>query len=161
MDESRLQLPKPEVEHLYYVEVDIETMLPVGKLPEGTYRIIPITGGRFQGERMKGTIRRIGADWNTTRGKGTVYSHVTTRYVLETDDGVTISLFTDGRARYGLDAMVGMIKRNPDPNKIYFRQHLFFRTGDERYAWLNDRICFAVVCLNKNMKVCYDAYMLK
>ena len=154
-------LPIPEVEHLYFIEVEVEQMLSVGRFSDGSHRIIPITGGRFDGEKMKGTVRPVGADWNVGRGMLTQYSHVTTRYILVTDDGAVISLFTDGRSEFGIDAMIGIMSRKPDPEKVKFRQHLFFKTGDERYRWLNDKVCFAVVCMNKDFKLCYDAYMVK
>ncbi len=161
MAENTRNLEKPEVEHLYYVEVEVDPMHTVGKTYEGLYRIIPITGGRFEGERMTGTVRRIGADWNSMYANFPPNSHVTTRYVLETDDGALISLFTDGRLKFSLAGMMSLARGKPDPAKAYFRQHLYFKTGDPRYAWLNDRVCFAIVSFSRQGKVCYDAYLLK
>ena len=150
----------PQAKHLYFIEVEVNQMLQIGKFADGAHRIIPITGGRFEGAAMKGEVLAAGADWNISRGSLKQFSHVTTRYILKTDDGAYISLFTDGCSEFGLGAMIGLMKRKPDPEKIHFRQHLIFRTSDERYSWLNDAVCFAVVCMNKEYKLCYDAYMI-
>lgn len=165
-DATELQLPEPEFEHLYYIEVDVGAPLHVGRVNGGKDMIIPITGGRFEGERMSGSVLPIGADWNTMRPlRPGVRSRVSTRYVLKTDDGAVISLFTEGRARFGakmvLDAIRKGRRRDPDATAYYFRQHLFFKTGDPRYAWLNTAVAFAVIGMNKDRKICYDAYTLR
>ncbi len=158
MNEENRQTPG--FEHLYYIEVEVDKVINCGKIPEGKYMTIPITGGWFEGERMKGSVLPMGADWNTMPSG--LRSHVSTRYVLRTDDGTIISLFTDGRAYYSPAAIPGMMAGNPDHSKYYFRQHLMFRAGNDKYAWLNDRIAFAVIgmTMGSERRICYDAYML-
>ena len=148
----------PKIEHIYYIEVEVEKPIKCGKLPEGKYMTIPITGGHFEGKKLKGTVMPVGADWNTiSSGR----SHVSTRYVLKTDDGALISLFTDGYMRMTLKGGLSMAAGKPDPSKYYFRQHLVFKTGSEKYCWLNDRIAFAVIGMTNDMKICYDAYIVR
>lgn len=155
-----METPKaPTTRHLYYIEVEVEKGIPVGRIPEGSAGVVPILGGRFEGERMRGEILHLGADWNSARPGPSV--RISTRYVLKTDDGAVISLFTDGRGVFGLKAIPGFLAGKPDPSAIYFRQHLVFRTGDQRYAWLNDAPAFAVVGLDAKRRVCYDAYMIE
>ena len=104
----------------------------------------------------------MGADWNVAKIGARLRSHVSTRYVLQTDDGAIISLFTDGRTYGGVAAMMKMmVTRKADPEKLYFRQHLYFYTGDPRYTWLNHAVAFAVIGMGPQFRVCYDAYMLK
>jgi len=148
----------PEMEHLYYIEVEVEKPIRGGSLPEGRYMTIPITGGRFEGEKLRGTVLPVGADWNTLKS---AKSHVCTRYLLKTDDGALISLFTDGFMRMTLKGGFGMAAGKPEPSQYYFRQHLQFQTGAAGYTWLNDRTAFAVVGMTKDMRICYDAYILK
>lgn len=149
---------KPEYEHLYYIEVEVEKPIKCGKLPEGKFLTIPITGGRFEGDKLKGSIMKMGADWNTLNGGK---SHVSTRYVLKTDDGAFISLFTDGHMKMSLSGGLSMMSGKPDPSKYYFRQHLMFKTGAPQYSWLNDRLAFAVIGMASEMRICYDAYIIK
>lgn len=151
-------LPEPRLEHLYYIEVEVEKGHRIGRLPEGDASAVPIIGGRFEGGRMSGTVLSFGADWNSMRPGPKV--RISTRYVLKTDDGAIISLNTDGRGVFGLKAMPGFMTGKPDPSAIYFRQHLIFRTGSAKYAWLNDALAFAVVGLDAKRRVCYDAYMI-
>ena len=42
----------------------------IGLTPHGTLSIFPITGGSFEGERLRGTVRG-GADWVTAAADGT------------------------------------------------------------------------------------------
>ena len=48
-----------------------------------------------------------------------------------------------------------------DPADYYFRQHLLFETGDERYQWLNGACCFGVLGCKDDWTIVYDAYMVK
>ena len=162
MSETK-QIQMPQVEHLYYINVACDPAMQAGKVDGWTNMIIPIIGGRFEGERLQGTVRHIGADWNTLKKGVKVNSRVRTRYVLETDDGAIISLFTDGRMHGKLATMI-KLQANKDryPEGFYFRQHLYFTTGDPRYAWLNHAVAFAIIGLDiPNNCVFYDAYVLK
>lgn len=159
-DHAESFFPTPSLEHLYYVNVEVSEFLQAGKLPEGSHMVIPITGGRFEGKRLNGTVENLGADWNFLRQSIPVTSHVSTRYLLKTDDSAYLSLFTDGRMKMGLDGIMAFAKKKPDPLKCYFKQHLMFTTGDPRYAWLNDALCVATVANTPEMQVCYDAYQV-
>ena len=43
----------------------------------------------------------------------------------------------------------------------YYRQHLFFETGAEKYKWLNGITAFAVIGMKPTGEICYNAYMVK
>lgn len=150
----------PQLEHLYYVQVDVGEFMKAGKLPQGDYMVIPITGGRFEGEKLNGSVEYVGADWNYLNQGMPVTSHVSTRYLLHTDDDAYISLFTDGKMKMGISGMMAMAKGQPDPLKTYFKQHLMFETADARYLWLNNELCVATVSNTPDGKVCYDAYRI-
>ena len=157
---ERAYFDLPQLEHLYYVQVDVGEFMRAGKLPEGAYMVIPITGGRFEGEKLNGNVEYVGADWNFLNQGMPVTSHASTRYLLHTDDDAYISLFTDAKMKMGAAGMMAMIKGKPDPLKTYFKQHLMFETGDARYAWINDELCVATVSNTMDGKVCYDAYRI-
>jgi hypothetical protein len=59
-------------QHLFTLDVALAPMLDIGQGPNGYRRIIPITGGRFDG-RISGEILPGGADWNLVRPDGTVH----------------------------------------------------------------------------------------
>lgn len=156
-------LSQPQFEHLYYVEVECADNISVGKVTDGWLLIIPILGGRFEGAKIKGTIMPVGADWNTMFLGIKSRLRPSTRYVLKTDDGAIISLFTEARMKISTLKLLKLMitRKRIDTSKYYFRQHLYFTTGDSRYAWLNTAVAFAVIGMGDNMKVCYNAYMLK
>lgn len=80
----------PGLELAMMVTADIAEVIPLGKSPLGDRRIIPITGGRFEGPKLKGIILPGGEDAQFDRSDGvTVFE---ARYWLETDDGAVIKV---------------------------------------------------------------------
>jgi hypothetical protein len=73
----RVKISKPEI---------------VGPVADGTLQVIPIVGGIFSGEKIRGTVVSGGADWNTTHNDG--IAHVFAKYLLLTDASEA-SLTTD------------------------------------------------------------------
>lgn len=155
--------PAPlDTELLYYVEVNVGAQLKSGKYQGGQLLVIPITGGSFRGEALNGTVECLGADYNILNQGMPVTSRIATRYMLKTDDGAYISLVTDGRLMMDMKGVQAMMKDAPDyVEKAYFRQHLMFTTGTEKYRSLNKDICFAVIAMGKDNVVRYNAYRLK
>ena len=79
---------------------------------------------------------------------------------MHTDDGAYISLFTDGYMNMGIPGMIAMLKNKPDPLKTYFKQHLHYHTGDERYTWMNKELFMAIISPTPEQNICYDAYQV-
>jgi len=91
----------------------------IGQTPHGTLTIFPITGGSFDGERLRGRVIG-GADWVTAAADGTF--ELDLRVTLETDDGALIHMtFTGVR----------------DDATHYFRTLPRFETAAPQYAFLN------------------------
>src|SRR6476619_4154997 len=65
----------------------------IGLTPHGTLSIFPITGGSFEGGRLRGTVLG-GADWVTAAADGTL--ELDLRLTLETDDGALIHMTFTG-----------------------------------------------------------------
>src|ERR1700694_1961071 len=59
----------------------------IGQTPHGMLSIFPITGGSFEGERLRGMVLG-GADWVTAAADGT--RELDLRVTLETDDSALI-----------------------------------------------------------------------
>lgn len=153
----------PKVEFLYRMVVHCDHPIEVGDAGKGMKRIIPITGGRFEGPLMSGIVLPLGADWNSTNPTNRGEKAVDTRYALKTNDGAIISLYTHGLSKRSEELVRKREEGKPiDPADYYFRQHLFFETGHNRYQWLNSLVAFGIV-LSKytgGPGVIYDAYYL-
>jgi hypothetical protein len=153
--------PKPGLEFMARFEVNLDApVLELGQIESvGKRRIIPITGGKFAGPRLSGTILNNGADWQTVSANG--LARMDTRYALKTDDGALIYIQTRG-FRYGPpDVMAEVAKGNPvDPGKYYFRVYIQFETGSAGYEWLNRAIGIGAGMRLRNA-VIYDAYLVK
>ena len=92
----------------------------VGPTPHGMLSIFPITGGTFEGERLRGTVLGGGGDWVTAAADGTF--ELDLRVTLETDDAALIHMtFTGVR----------------DDANHYFRTLPRFETAAPKYAFLN------------------------
>lgn len=81
-------------EKLMSLHVELSEGIPVGHVPEGKLTIIPIIGGSFEGERLRGSVCPGGADWNVSRSP--TASHLLARYWLKTDDGHFIAIRNEG-----------------------------------------------------------------
>ncbi len=80
----------PPLEFAMTVTADIADAIPLGKSPLGERRIIPITGGKVEGPKLKGIIMPGGEDAQFDRADGvTVFE---ARYWLKTDDGAVIKV---------------------------------------------------------------------
>jgi Protein of unknown function (DUF3237) len=153
--------PKPALEFMARFEVNLDApILELGQIESvGKRRIIPITGGKFTGPRLSGTILNNGADWQMVAADG--LAHLDTRYALKTNDGALIYIQTRG-FRFGpADVMAEVAKGNPvDPNKYFFRVYIQFETGSAQYEWLNRAMAIGAGMRLRNT-VIYDAYLIK
>jgi hypothetical protein len=128
--------PEPALRHLCNLFVELGQPLELGDAPKGRRRIIPIIGGRVEGERLSGSILALGADWQTVFDDGT--AELDTRYGMRTVDGALIDIRNFGY-RHGPPEVLAALARGEvvDPSLYSMRTHPRFETGDPRYAWLN------------------------
>jgi len=83
-----------DADFILRLHVEIGEPKRVGDVGAGTLMIIPITGGTFEGDGLRGRVLPGGADWNTSLDCGV--SHVLARYWIETDDGAIIAVENEG-----------------------------------------------------------------
>lgn len=115
----------------------------IGRTPHGQRVIAPVEGGRFQGERLNGTVRPGGADWVLHRDDGAMLIDV--RLILQTDDRASIYLSYQGRFVGQHGAMARLAQGEVlDPSDYSLTMVAKFECGDERYAWLNDLIAVGI-----------------
>ncbi|HJP41477.1 MAG TPA: DUF3237 domain-containing protein [Dehalococcoidia bacterium] len=99
----------------------------LGTTPTGDRRTGGISGGSFEGPRLKGKVEPFGDDWMIARPDDALDPEV--RTVLTTDDGVHIGLKYGGIIYPGSKLAYG--------EDIYWRIVMRFYTGSEKYDWLN------------------------
>jgi hypothetical protein len=99
-------------------------------------RIGDVPDGRFEGERLSGTVLPGGSDWQTLRSDGSVL--LDARIVLRTHDDALIAMSYTG-FRHGPAEVMAQLARGEtvDPTAYYFRILPRFSTSAPGYAWLN------------------------
>ena len=123
--------------HLFRTYLKADPPYQIGQTPGANRRVIAITGGTFEGERMRGILLPGGSDWITARPDGSVQLNV--RMILQTDDGALITLRHRG-IRSGPTDVLARIDRGEDvdPALYYMRTTMLFETSAEKYWWLNN-----------------------
>jgi hypothetical protein len=153
--------PKPSLEFMARFEVALDApTLELGQIENlGRRRIIPITGGKFEGPQLKGQILNHGADWQLVLADGLAV--IDTRYALKTDDEALIYLRTRGFRHGPGEVLAEIAKGHPvDPTQYYFRVTMQFETSSSRYAWLNRMLAIGSAMRLGNAVV-YDAYVVR
>jgi len=90
---ERVALPAP-----FHSASRVAAPINVGKTPGVDRRIGVVTGGRFEGERLRGTLLPGGSDWQVVRpGDGAWLLNV--RMVLKTDDEHIVAMTYPGIRR--------------------------------------------------------------
>jgi hypothetical protein len=108
----------------------------LGAVPHGTRLVVPVTGGDFEGPRLRGKILPGGGDWLLLRADGVL--ELDLRITLETDDHVLVYMTFQG-LRHGPPDAIAALGRGEvvDPARYYFRTLPRFETSAETYAFLN------------------------
>jgi Protein of unknown function (DUF3237) len=122
--------------HLFTITLTVGTIQTLGRTPLGERRIAIVTGGRFEGARLKGTVPEGGSDWILVRPDGAMQLDV--RLALATDDGAFVAMTYRGY-RHGPAAVIDRLNRGEtvDPASYYFRIAPMFETAADKYGWLN------------------------
>jgi hypothetical protein len=144
---------------LFRAEITLAPPQELGEAPLGRRRIIPITGGRFRGERLSGRVLPGGADWQIVRADGV--AQLQAHYTLETDDGALVYVRNVG-LRHGPPEVLARLAAGEavDPLLYYMRTTPSFETGAEHYRWLNKLVCVATGERRKD-SVALDVYEVK
>src|SRR6478672_12780867 len=128
---------------LMVMQVKVGTVLNLGAVPYGSRRTAPLSGGTFEGPRLRGTVLpNSSADWQLLRSDGVLEMDL--RVTLRTDDGALISMGSFG-LRHGPPEVMAAIGRGEtvDPATYYFRTLPRFETAHPAYAFLNRLVAVA------------------
>lgn len=113
--------------------------------PGGTRVIVPVSGGTFEGPKLKGTVVGPAGDWIVARPDGS--SVLDLRVLLQTDDDQKIYMSCRGIA-YTLPG-----------GALYARILPVFETGAAKYTWLNNVVAVGVYRAAAG-KVAYRIYRI-
>jgi Protein of unknown function (DUF3237) len=91
-----------KTEHMWDARVTIAPTIMLGASKHGHRRIVPITGGTFEGPSIRGEVVPGGEDWQLTRPDGDTELYA--RYLLKTHDGHLIQVINRVLWHYPPDA---------------------------------------------------------
>lgn len=141
------------------IDVDLAEPYDVGKVPDGYRRVLPIVGGTFSGERLRGTVISGGADWNMVRSDEVMTLRA--EYLLKTDDGILIGIHNQGMVRGALGRMdeVTAASDHIDASGLYTRMSSRYEAPEGAYDWLNKSIFVGVMLPPESLaKVSMEIY---
>lgn len=116
----------PQTEFLYEAVVELLPVMDLGKGPLGERRMIPITGGTFEGPGIKGKVLSGGADRQLWRADGARY--LDALYEMQTDDGAIITVHNK------------VFIRTQEDGQRYAFSHVDITAPEGKYGWLNNAI---------------------
>lgn len=114
--------PRVDSAPVLQIYVTLSEKVSVGQTDKGARFIVPITGGHFTGEEIRGEVVPGGADWQLVRSDGV--KEIVARYSIRTDDGQVIMVDNRGISR-------------EDGNGQYRLTAPKFHAPEGDYDWLN------------------------
>jgi hypothetical protein len=131
-----------KLEELMVFRAELKDPVAAGVGPYGDRQIYDVTGGSFEGSRLKGKVLPSGGDWLLLGSDGV--GRLDVRATLETHDGARIYVQYHGVLVMNekvLQALAG--GGETQFGDAHFVTQPRFETGDERYAWLNSVMAVA------------------
>ncbi len=127
------------LKHIFTAHINVKNPIEIGDSGKGHRRVIPITGGSFEGEFLKGKVLPGGADYQILRQDGV--TEALAHYTIQTDDGVPIYVVNKGY-RHGPKEIIDKLIRGEEvpEDSYYFKTSPVFETGSKRYDFLNKMI---------------------
>jgi len=129
---------------LLHMDIDCQPPHELGQTSRGRRRVVVVSGGRFAGPRLQGTILPGGGDLALVRPDGVFEPDA--QFLLRSDDDALIHLRYRGVWHAPAPVLERLMKRQGpvDPSEYYFRTAVFFETGADRYLWLNRLLAIGI-----------------
>lgn len=142
MADTNTQLPHQHLMTLK-LDVDVNNATTIGQVPGGMRRVVPIKGGEFNGEKLRGKVLPGGADWVLHQTDGVM--RIDVRICLQTEDDALIYLNYQGRFIMREEAGERLAAGETLAKDEYsLTMVASFESGDERYRWLNQVVAVGV-----------------
>jgi hypothetical protein len=129
------------LEYEFSYRANLKAPVAVGPGPYGTRLFVEVTGGSFEGKRLKGKILTGGGDWLLVGSDG--FGRLDVRAQAATEDGAILYLSYQGVVEMNAKVQAALSDPNSSATDFadqYFRAAPRFETGDPRYAWLNQTL---------------------
>lgn len=128
----------PALQYLATLTVEVAPAVEVGLTPDGVRRIIPITGGKVEGPKLRGRILPAGADFQVL--KSDTLTELQANYAIETDTGERIYVTNFGLRSGSAEDIAKLVRQEPVPaDRIYFRCTPRMQS-EGAWGWLAGRI---------------------
>jgi hypothetical protein len=132
-----------KLEPVLRVTVKVEKPVTTGVTPHGELRLITFDEGRFEGSGVRGRLVPGGTDWQRIREDGTL--EIRAHYMLESDDGETIEVISEGLRAASADVLARLAAgEDVAPDDYYFRTFIRLATAAPRLREWNDRLFIGV-----------------
>ncbi len=129
----------PLLEFVMEAHVTIGPALDIGRTPRGERRIIPITGGTFEGPILRGRVIPGGADFQMVRPDGA--AELEARYALQTDQGGLIYVENRGIRHAPPEVLMALLEGVAvDKSLYYFRTTPVFETAVPELDWMMNSV---------------------
>jgi len=146
----------PQLDFVASGRIHVDVPRIVGVAGRTQRRVVPIIGGTFEGPRLRAVVLPGGADWQFDDGEGVVA--IEARYIIETHDGVTISIINRGVRRASPEITAKLAAGEPvSPDAYYFRATPSFDTPPGAYAWMRESL-FVSTGRREPDAVCLDIF---
>lgn len=128
---------------LFSLSILLHPMIQLGRTPAGGRRIYPVSGGSFEGERVRGSVSSlIGSDLLLVRSDGTFQQDV--RLLLLTEDDAQILMTYRGVRRASPEVDERLARGElVDRSEYYLRTTPYFETAADKYGWINGIVAVA------------------
>jgi hypothetical protein len=131
----------PTLEFLFTLAADVGEVVSLGSAPLGERRVVQITGGRFEGPRLRGEVIG-GADWQIVRSDGAI--ELDARYAIKDDRGGIVQVVSQGMRHGPPDVMARLARgESVSADQYFFKTVMRFETGASELAFLNKVIAVA------------------
>ncbi len=145
-------------EFLFDIEADLSFPELIGNVPEGMRMNFYLQGGRFEGPKLRGVVKPVGADWFLIRPDHV--GQLDVRAVLETDDGELIYVYYIGMINFPEEVKQQLAQGQLPMGEYRIFTNPIFRTASAKYSWLNSTFAIGVGASGEN-KVRYSVYRAK
>jgi Protein of unknown function (DUF3237) len=153
-------LPEPRLRIVFRLQASAGDPLDGGQVTQGRRRIVPLTGGRFAGPELEGSLLPgASADWQIILPDGTVLGDI--RYTLQSDLGEVFYVRSQG-IRHGSPEVLARLGRGEDvqPSEYVFRTTTQIETAAPNFDWMN-RGVFISVAGRRPEGVTYEVYLVE
>jgi hypothetical protein len=154
------ELPEPRLRKIFRLDANLGHVLDGGNVAQGRRRIVPLTGGRFVGPELSGTLLPgASADWQIVLQDGTAFGDI--RYTLQADRGELLYVRSQG-VRYGSKEVLARLGRDEevDASEYVFRTATQIETAAPDFEWLNKGV-FISVGGRQSGVVIYEVYLVE